>query len=186
MYDHMNVLLKSVQFRTFKSVDFNKLNNEITRNFALQNDKCINEVVRNYNETLTHLIDSFAPIKVKTFAEKTFVPWMNDEIFEAKRKRRKCENVWRKSGLTVHHHMYKHQKSIVVSLIKQAKAGFYAQEISNCNKDQSKLFRCVTSSQTTLFIAHFCYSKIFRLFVMIKYRLSTYRKNQLTDPVYNV
>ena len=47
--------------------------------------------------TLSHLLDSHAPLKTKTVVSRPKVAWYNDEIHHAKLRRRKVERKWRKT-----------------------------------------------------------------------------------------
>ena len=54
-----------------------------------------------YEATLASVIDRQAPLKSKVILERPRVPWFNNEIKEAKCKRRKAEQKWRRSKSTI-------------------------------------------------------------------------------------
>ena len=61
------------------------------------------------NRTVTELsahrtspLDKHAPVTKYIQKRKKITPWFTPEILVAKRKRRRAERAWRKSGLAVH------------------------------------------------------------------------------------
>ena len=89
------------------------------------------------------MIDSHAPKKTKIVAEREARPWMNTEIHQAKKQRRKCEKVWRKSKLTVHKEIYIEERQKVKSLISASKTKYFNEKIKDCEGNQKSLFTIV-------------------------------------------
>ena len=56
-------------------------------------------LVRDYNASLSSIMDHHAPLKTKTVRARPQVPWYNADIAEVKRWRRKAEWRWRKTTL---------------------------------------------------------------------------------------
>ncbi|XP_044167945.1 cilia- and flagella-associated protein 91-like isoform X1 [Acropora millepora] len=56
-------------------------------------------IKRNFEITLTNLLNTHAPIKKRAITLRPYAPWYNDSIDVEKRKRRKLERRWRKSSL---------------------------------------------------------------------------------------
>ena len=72
-------------------------------------------------------------------------------ISQAKRKRRQCEDLWRKSGLTVHRQMFTVQRQVVKDLILNSKRQFLASAIREASSSRvlfgvvDKLLRSIRS-----------------------------------------
>ena len=59
-------------------------------------------VVRQYDASLSSLLDKHAPSKNMYVVERPMNDWMKDDIFVLKALCRKYESLWRKTRLTVH------------------------------------------------------------------------------------
>ena len=103
----------------------------------------IDDFVDCYNCVLKELLEKHAPLQSRSVAERTPQQWMTDKILEVKRLRRKYENLWRKSKLTVHRLEFRKYCLEVKELITKAKSDFYLNKITDCNGDQKKLFKVV-------------------------------------------
>ena len=62
-----------------------------------------------------------------------------------RRKRRQLERTWRKTRLTVHREMYKHQRTIVTNLISEAKMNCYQKRILDNSGDQKALSKIINN-----------------------------------------
>ena len=98
---------KKVNYRKIKSVDVSALVNELAESSLCKNISRNSNVdilsasdlvnlAETYNKTLSHQLDSHAPLKTKTVVSRPKVAWYNDEI-HAKLLRRKAERKWRKT-----------------------------------------------------------------------------------------
>ena len=63
-------------------------------------------VVRQYDASLSSLLDKHAPSKRSYVVDRPMDDWMTDDILVLKALRRKYESLWRKTRLTVHFDMY--------------------------------------------------------------------------------
>ena len=66
----------------------------------------VNIVVRQYDASLSSLLDKHAPSKRIYVVDRPMNDWMTDDILVLKAIRRKYESLWRKTRLTVHFDMY--------------------------------------------------------------------------------
>ena len=81
--------VKTLSYRETKSVDFKHLSADIADsdlyNMSEVNttscDQRPDELVRNYNSTLSHLLDRHAPPKTNTILVRPSVSWYTDETF---------------------------------------------------------------------------------------------------------
>ena len=111
---------------------------------ALPDD--VDEAVEVYNTVLSELLDKHAPLKTRSVAVRTPQPWMNDEIKEMKRLRRKYETLSKKyKHKSEHRRDYRKYCIIVRSLIVKAKEQYIMNKINRCQGDQKSLFNIVNS-----------------------------------------
>ena len=73
------------------------------------------------------------------------MPWYNEEIRQVKRKRRKAEKKWMKSGDINYHDIYKSIRNTTLSLMNHARQEYYNECISENSSDQKKLFQITKS-----------------------------------------
>ena len=88
-----------------------------------------------------------APITKKRVAIKPNYPWLNEDFRSEKRKRRKFEQKWRKTGLIVHREIFVEQRQLVSNLMKSLKMKYYADKIEECGTEQKALFNIINSLQ---------------------------------------
>ena len=137
---------KTVQYRKLKAINHQEFINDIKSSSLYKSPQPnIDQLVAQYNEDLSTILDLHAPVKTKQFVDRLLCPWINDEILAAKRLRRKFERMWRKSLLTVHKEMYIEQKQQVQDLMSVAKKEYYNGKVEECKGDQAKLFKITES-----------------------------------------
>ena len=68
---------------------------------------------------------------------------MSEEILSVKRKKRKSEQIWRKTKLIIHLEIFHALCLKLKTLIHDAKEKCFHKKISDCGGDQNKLFRIV-------------------------------------------
>ena len=103
----------------------------------------VNLVVRQYDASLSSLLDKHAPSKRIYVVERPMNDWMTDDILVLKALRRKYESLWRKTRLTVHFDMYSESCMGVKTAISNSKSEILQKKISDCNGDQKKIFKIV-------------------------------------------
>jgi hypothetical protein len=131
-------------YRTYKKVDVDLLVADITASDLSKNPKSdINEQVEQYNNILSDIINTHAPLKTRTKTVRPSTPWFNEEIQSAKVERRKWESKWRQTGLTVFLNLFKHTRNKTTMLIAKAKTAFYTEKVDGCGNDQKALFRII-------------------------------------------
>ena len=87
------------------------------------------------NDTLSHLVDSHAPLKTRTI---TIRLWYTDEIATEKRKRRSLERRWRSSRLSSDYENYVTQCNVVNNMLKAAKVSYYGSIIEGSKHDHDQ------------------------------------------------
>ena len=98
-------------------------------------DKCDSE--------LSKVVDVHAPLKTRFVTSRPSAPWYSEEIAAEKRKRRKLERRWRKSGTEADKLQYSDQCSRVRKLLKSSKMSYYASLINENKSDSKVLFNTI-------------------------------------------
>ena len=80
-------------------------------------------VVRQYDASLSSLLDKYAPSKRIYVVERPMNDWMTDAILVLKALRRIHESPWRKTRLNVHFDMYSESCMAVKKAISKSKSG---------------------------------------------------------------
>ena len=115
----------------------------------------VNLVVRQYDASLSSLLDKHVPSKRIYDVERHMNDWMTDDILVLKALRRKYESLWRKTRRTVHFDMYLGSCMDVKTAIIKSKSEILQKKMSDCNGDQKFFFKIVDTllgrnKQTTL------------------------------------
>ena len=137
-------LVKScISYRKIKSINFANLREDIVRSDLFQNYQALdlNELVHCYDNTLSTLLDSHAPLITKTVVKRPIVPWFTEEVKEAKRQRRKAERKWRRTRLHCDLLAYKAKKNHATYIINRSRRQFYTDFITENSGDQKSLFK---------------------------------------------
>ena len=88
----------------------------------------VNLVVRQYDASLSSLLDKHAPSKRIYVVERPMNDWVTDDILVLKALRRKYESLWRKTRLTVQFDMYSESCMDVKTAISNSKSEILAKE----------------------------------------------------------
>ena len=135
---------KKIIYRKVKSIDSTRLRSDIEESSLLADvSSSAEELVHQYNEVLRELLDKHAPQRTCFIVEQPAVPWYNECIANAKRKRRQLERRWRRTKLTVDKQLFKDQRNLVKTLFEDAKAKYYNEHIVECGNDQKALYGIV-------------------------------------------
>ena len=84
-----------------------------------------------------------APLKTRFVTSRPSATWYSEEIAAEKRKRRKLERRWRKSGTEADKLQYADQCSRVRKLLKSSKMSYYASLINENKSDSKVLFNTI-------------------------------------------
>ena len=93
--------VKEVSYSKVKAIDINAFRKDLQQSDLLccEAPRELDDLVSCYNFIFSGLLDKYAPIVKKTITVRPREPWFNDTIKAAKRDGRKCECIWRVSGL---------------------------------------------------------------------------------------
>ena len=118
--------MKHISFRKLKTLDL---------------DADLEKLVDRYNNTLRLLSDRHAPIMLKNVLLRSNVHWMNSDIIEAKRQRRKAERKWRTTKCQSDLILFQKNSNYVTFLMNKARQDYYSDLISNNSNDLKHLFK---------------------------------------------
>ena len=108
---------------------------------TIKDDNNIDEIVTDYNNTLSNIMDKHAPIITKEVCVRSRKPWYNDQIAQAKQERCTAERKWIKTKDPVDLKAVDLHRDKVTQLCSDAKKQFYQRKISDSFTDQKALFQ---------------------------------------------
>ena len=137
---------KVISYRKTRSIDFDKFRQDLANSSLLSDSSDhadLDALVGAFNDTLSHLVDSHAPLKTRTITIRPHSPWYTDEIATEKRKRRSLERRWRSSRLSGDYENYVTQCNVVNNMLRAAKVSYYGSVIEGSRHGQRVLFQTV-------------------------------------------
>ena len=134
---------KEVTFRSFKRLDHDAFARDVVHELVSLNAfSDIDDQCNQLNAKLRSLLDHHVPLITRTITLRQNSQWMNDEILEVKRDKRRYERLWKKTKLAVHLTAYKAKRNELTSVIQKAKERHEEAKIAACGNNQKALFRC--------------------------------------------
>ena len=132
---------KAISFRKIRDINLKEFEKDILESdlVTCPSDD-INELVKQYNRTLTSLMEKHAPIIRKDILVRQNTKWFTEEIKMAKQKRRQQERKWLADKSTVNLEILREKRNSVNRLVAASKKAYYQSEIENNKKDQKALF----------------------------------------------
>ena len=97
---------KQIDVRSLKRITYDALEADLIGVNIDRECTDVNIVVRQYDASLSSLLDKHAPSKRIYVVDRSMKDWMTDDMLVLKALRRKYESLWRKTRLTVHFDMY--------------------------------------------------------------------------------
>ncbi len=135
---------KTTRYRKLKNIDCEAFRDELQQiAVSTTNQDCLTSVADYYCSSLASLLDRHAPLQTRMLRVRPYSPWYSPEIIDAKKLRRRYEDLWRSTGLHVHLEMYKAQRQIVLNLIRQAKRHHFAAMIDEHSAKPRQLFAVI-------------------------------------------
>ena len=140
------VQTNTITKREFRNIDANALRNDIasvcSNMYACTNDQQADKLVHMYNTCLIDCFDKHAPWCNVRVRDTTPHPWYDTDIDVARSKKRKQENVWRRTKLEIHRHLYVTVRGECTALISARKTDYFRNQIEKpSNKNMFRLLR---------------------------------------------
>ena len=137
---HLSV--EKVKFHKIKQINGESFKSDLkASNLCTTSRSNLDDMVKCYDETLTDLLESHAPLKTKVIVVRPRVPWFSEELKCVKSKRRKQERKLLKTGSKCDRDAYRCVCNQYSALLKTAKGSHYTDLIDQCSGDSKKLFR---------------------------------------------
>ena len=141
------MICQQIRVRPLKNLNVPVFQEDIQKEISvLDPTSTLTEMVDWYNRTTRDILNQHAPMKTITPKGDNCKNWYDDNIHEERKKRRKLERKFKKSGLEVERQMLQEQSERVVRLIKQKKTHFYNQKFRDANCKET--FRLLNSLLT--------------------------------------
>lgn len=103
----------------------------------------VNDLVTQYNEGLSSVVDKHAPLRERVAVARPSVPWLTDDVRQMKRQLRKAERLWRIRRLHVDYDIYVHLLKDFSAFIKKTKRVYFSNKVLECGRDTKALHRLV-------------------------------------------
>ena len=134
--------IKDISFRKFDSMDIVSFRKDLSESELCRNPPdSLDLLVDLYNDTLSDLVDKYAPLETKPMVVREMQPWFNSDIKEAKQERRKLERKSKRTKAPDDEVAFKHQKNKVNFMLKSARTNFFSDLIKKNGSNQKALFK---------------------------------------------
>ena len=121
-----HLLVEKVKFRKLKQINVEAFKSDLkASDLCTTSWSNLDDMVKCYDETLTGLLESHAPLKTKVIVVRPRVPWFSEELKRVKRKRRKQERKMLKTGNKCDRDTYRCVCNQYSALLKKAKGLYY-------------------------------------------------------------
>ena len=143
---------KTVTSRNYKSMDIDSFLRDIKARF--QNVTLSSTIVEfenfidSYDSIMFDLIEKYAPLKTRVIHLRPKAPWMDIEILNEKKIKRKYERKWRSSKLQVDKVRYKEQKKKYDKLLNTSHRKYLSDLVLDNQNDPKTLFRLINALLT--------------------------------------
>lgn len=113
--------------RNIRDIDRSSFNHDLTAELSASPSPSFGDA-KQFCASLRNVLDKHAPESRRRVIERPSSDWfplVAEELLEAKRVRRREEDRWRATGLTVFHEIYTKAKHAVSSIVNRAKTMYY-------------------------------------------------------------
>ena len=140
---------REIRYRELKKIDYSQLVDELLKtdfyHLCPDDNRSPAELAALYDETLSMLLDKFAPVKSKTIIQRGNTPWFTQEISQSKRLRRQAERKFKSSKSAHDHALLRRQCGDTQRVLRKVKREFYSSQILSANRDQKAIFQLTNS-----------------------------------------
>ncbi|XP_062582897.1 uncharacterized protein LOC134244661 [Saccostrea cucullata] len=132
---------RTVIFRKIHDINIDNFRKDLDFSSVTYKEASVEKLIIHYNRVLTATIDVHAPLKSKEIVIRPNTPWFTDDLYSAKRDRRKAERLMRRTNLAVHKDIFNQKCMQVTKLIQHCKSQFYINKIQEIGSDSKQLFK---------------------------------------------
>jgi hypothetical protein len=137
--------VREIKFRKLKSINIDNYLDDMRNELSFCPDSDVTVNVERYNSVLESILDKHAPVVTKNVCVRPKVAWMNDNIRQEKKERRRLERQWRHTRKHEDLLAFKLQRNRLNSIMKNGKKQYYSDVIEQCDGDLKSLFRVCKS-----------------------------------------
>ena len=136
---------KLISFRRFNEINMGALQDDLKRcPFVNCPSDSLDELVLQYDSSLTQIIDKHAPLitkKIRNVSNTTPV-WITDEYISARQLRRQYERTWRKHKCPLHRSRLRRQVNLCNRILNKCRTSYFTSMVTANQNDSSKLWKC--------------------------------------------
>ena len=137
---------KLISYRELKKINIADFKLDLSNvNSHCKNIAHLDELVHCYDDVLSRILNTHAPVRRKLKKVKRSTPWYNDELRQLKVKRRRLERKMRKTKLEVDWTAYRKICNRYCYLLNKARTDYYTSLISDSSNDPKNLYRIESS-----------------------------------------
>ncbi|KAL8570882.1 hypothetical protein ACOMHN_023555 [Nucella lapillus] len=123
---------RSVTSRNLRAVDMAAFRNDVAALKFSEEDP-----VTDYNQGLTAVLDSHAPLMTRCVTDRPSAPWLTLEVKQSKQQRRRAERQWRKTHLVVHRQMFQQCRDDTKDLISDVRTAHTSARVEECTTSKA-------------------------------------------------
>ena len=109
---------------------------------------CLDNLVTQYNDVLSSILDTHAPVRTRTVTLRPVAAWYSEEINSLKKHRRRLERRWRRTKLSTDRQLFIAQCRAVHNLTCSSKKSYYTSLINDNQSDFKLLFKAIDNLLT--------------------------------------
>lgn len=137
---------KEISYREMKKINIDDFKADLRcLDRRCENMANLDELTHCYDNVLSRILNTHAPVRRKLLKVKRLTPWYNDELRELKVRRRSFERKMRKTKLQVDWIAYRRICNKYCYLLNKARSEYYTTLINDSSNDHKKLYRIVNS-----------------------------------------
>ena len=135
---------RQIHFRNLKNINTDALTLDLQHLSSGSADFfSVTDSVDSYNQSLSSLLDTHAPLKTRTVSFSCSAPWYTCELRQMKAAGRVLERRFMASGLTVHKEAFREHRKMYSRALRDERSLFYSNMINNSPGDSKKLFSTI-------------------------------------------
>jgi hypothetical protein len=136
------IVERTITYRKINAINIDAFREDVGKSSLLQHPHDnLDDLVSQYNQDLSEILDKHAPLIKRTVRLRPHCPWFNEELLQAKRRKRKAQKKAARTKLTIDREILQNERNIMNKLCKEAKAHYYQDMITTNAGNQKALFK---------------------------------------------
>ena len=136
---------RTIVYRNLKSIDTESFRKDILELDLSKNymDLQLEPLAESYDDQLRRLLDKHAPVISRTTAARKREPWMNSEVFQALRDKRRAERLFKKTKSTESRLDFSAKRNTFNRILSESKSSYLSKTIEKNAYDSKKLYQAL-------------------------------------------